>query len=381
MVSDNASFSFARFWAVLIKEFIQMWRDKGTFAMMVFLPIMQLTLFGFAINSDPKFLPAGLLNNDDSPFSRTILKSLENSEYFKFIKILSSEQQAQRLLDIGDIQFVVNVPTDFGRQLQRGERPAILVQADATDPTAMANALAATSALNPTVIDRDLVGPLQSLKGKQAPFEMRVHRLYNPEAITQYNIVPGLIGTILTLTMVVMTSVAVTREKERGTMENLLATPVRPVEVMLGKILPFIMVGYMQVVVIISTAKFMFSVPIVGSLLLLSLVMIFFITANLAIGFTFSTIAKNQLQASQMSTFFFLPSLLLSGFFYPFRGMPGWAQSIGEVLPLTHFLRIVRGILLKGNGFVEIWPNLWPIILFMLGAMYLAMMRYRETLD
>ena len=378
---DKFSFSLPRLWAILLKEFIQMWRDRGTFAMMVFLPIMQLTLFGFAINSDPKSLPAGLLKFDDSPFSRTIIKSLENSEYFKFTHILSSEKQAQNLLDTGEIQFVVNIPENFGRKLQRGERPAILIQADATDPTAMANALAAAAALNPTVIDRDLVGPLQPLKGKAAPFEMRVHRLYNPEAITQYNIVPGLIGTILTLTMVVMTSVAVTREKERGTMENLLSTPVRPVEVMLGKILPFIIVGYIQVVVILTTAKFVFSVPIVGSLVLLSLVIIFFITANLSIGFTFSTMASNQLQASQMSTFFFLPSLLLSGFMYPFRGMPNWAQSIGEILPLTHFLRIVRGILLKGNGFTEVWPNLWPIILFMLCAMALAMFRYRETLD
>lgn len=381
MALSKFSFSFLRFRAILIKEFIQMWRDKGTFAMMVFLPVMQLLLFGFAINSDPKNLPAGLLNFDHSPFSRTILTSLENSGYFKFTKIISSEEEAQRLLDTGDIQFVINVPVDFGRKLQRGERPAILVQADATDPTAMANALAATSALTPTVIDRDLVGPLQPLKGKLAPFEMRVHRLYNPEAITQYNIVPGLVGTILTLTMVVMASVVVTREKERGTMENLLATPVRPIEVMLGKILPFIIIGYTQVIVILLTARFLFSVPIVGSLLLLSLVIIFFITANLSIGFTFSTIATNQLQASQMSTFFFLPSLLLSGFMYPFRGMPTWAQSIGEFLPLTHFLRIVRGILLKGNGLAEVWPNLWPIILFMLGAMVLTMIRYRETLD
>lgn len=381
MVLSRPSFSFPRFWAILVKEFIQMWRDKGTFAMMVFLPVMQLLLFGFAINSDPKSLPAGLLNFDNSPFSRTILKSLENSGYFQFTNILSSEEEAQRLLDTGDIQFAVNVPIDFGRKLQRGERPAILIQADATDPTAMANALAATGALNPTVIDRDLVGPLQSLKGKPAPFDIRLHRLYNPEAITQYNIVPGLIGTILTLTMVVMTSVTVTREKERGTMENLLATPVQPVEVMLGKILPFIIVGYIQVIVILVTARFLFSVPIVGSLGLLSLVIIFFITANLSIGFTFSTMAANQLQASQMSTFFFLPSILLSGFMYPFRGMPSWAQSIGEALPLTHFLRIVRGILLKGNGLAEVWPSLWPIIVFMLGAMTLAMMRYRETLD
>lgn len=381
MAVSRLSFSSLRTWAILRKEFIQMWRDRGTFAMMVFLPIMQLVLFGFAINSDPKNLPAGVLRADDSPFSRTILKSLENAEYFKFTHILSSEKEAQHLLDIGEIQFVINVPENFGRKLQRGERPAILIQADATDPSAMSNALAATAALNPKVIDRDLIGPLQPLQGKLAPFEMRVHKLYNPEAITQYNIVPGLIGTILTLTMVVLTSVAVTREKERGTMENLLATPVRPIEVMLGKILPFIIVGYLQVLVVLAAAKFIFFVPIEGSLTLLSLAMIFFITANLAIGFTFSTVASNQLQAMQMTTFFFLPSILLSGFMYPFRGMPNWAQSIGEFLPLTHFLRIVRGILLKGNGLTEIWPSLWPIIIFMFGAMGLAMLRYRETLD
>lgn len=381
MGQDRFTFSAPRLWAILIKEFIEMWRDRGTFAMMVFLPLMQLCLFGFALNSDPKLLPAGLLNYDNSPFSRTLLKSLENSEYFKFTHILDSEIQAQNLLDTGEIQFVINVPENFSRKLQRGERPSVLIQADATDPTAMANALAAANALNPTVLDRDLVGPLQSLKGKPPPFEMRVHRLYNPEAITQYNIVPGLIGTILTLTMVVMTSVVVTREKERGTIENLLSTPVRPVEVMLGKILPFIIVGYIQTIVILASAKVFFSVPIVGSVYLLTFVTIFFITANLSIGFTFSTMASNQLQASQMSTFFFLPSLLLSGFFYPFRGMPNWAQTIGEILPLTHYLRIVRGILLKGNGLVEVWPHLWPIILFMLGAMTLAMFRYRETLD
>ena len=358
-----------------------MWRDKATFAMMVILPIMQLTIFGFALNSDPKSLPAGVLNYDNSPFSRTILKALENSEYFKFTKVLSTEKEAERLLSTGEIQFAISVPVDFGRNLQRGERPVILIQADATDPTAMANALAASAAINPTAVDRDLVGPLQSLKGKLPPFEIRVHRLYNPEAITQYNIVPGLIGTILTLTMVVMTSVAVTREKERGTIENLLSTPVQPVEVMLGKILPFIIIGYIQVLVILIASKFMFSVPIVGSLTLLSFVTIFFITANLALGFTFSTLSTNQLQASQMSTFFFLPSILLSGFLYPFRGMPEWAQSIGEILPLTHYLRVVRGILLKGNGLSEVWPNLWPIILFMLIAMFLAMVRYRETLD
>jgi ABC-2 type transport system permease protein len=374
-------FSWPRFIAVLLKEFIQMKRDRLTFGMIVGVPIIQLVLFGFAINTDPKGLPAAVVINDESPFSRALVRGLENSQYFKFTHRAASEAEADRLLQLGTVQFVLVIPPDFSRKLQRGERPQLLMAADATDPSATGNALATVNQTIKQVMDRELVGGLAVLKSTDLPIDLRVQRRYNPEGITRYNIVPGLMGVILTMTMIMMTSLAMTRERERGTMENLLATPVKPIEVMAGKIAPFIIVGYIQVTLILLVAKLVFGVPIVGSLLLLSLALIVFIAANLSVGFTFSTIAKNQLQAMQMTFFFFLPSMLLSGFMFPFRGMPNWAQVLGEILPLTHFLRIVRGILLKGNGLAEIVPELWPIGLFMLVAGTVAMKRYRQTLD
>jgi ABC-2 type transport system permease protein len=376
-----SSFSLARLAAILAKEFIQIRRDRLTFAMMVGIPIMQLLLFGFAINSDPKALPTAVRIGDNSPFARSLVAALENSEYFRIVARTADEAEAARLLEIGAVQFVINVPADFGRAVSRGERPAVLVEADATDPAATSNALATLFALERSALDPDLTGPLTDLKAGATPFELRVHRRYNPEGITQYNIVPGLMGVVLTMTMIIMTSLSMTRERERGTMENLLAMPVRPLEVMLGKILPYILIGYIQVVLILAAARFLFGVPLLGSLTLLSLTLVVFIAANLSVGFTFSTIAKNQLQAMQMAFFFFLPSLLLSGFMFPFRGMPQWAQAIGEALPLTHFLRIVRGILLKGNGWPEVMPNVWPIALFLLAVATIALLRYRRTLD
>jgi ABC-2 type transport system permease protein len=374
-------FSWARFWAVLLKEFVQMRRDRLTFAMMVGIPILQLILFGFAINADPKALPTAVLVADNSVFARSFVSALENSGYFRIVRYLATEGEAERALAVGDVQFVLTVPEGFARKLMRGERPALLVEADATDPAATSNALAALLTLNQTALARDLQGTLAHLQNPQPAFEVRVHRRYNPENVTQYNIVPGLIGTILTMTMVMMTALAMTRERERGTMENLLATPVRPIEVMAGKIVPYIVVGYVQVTIILLAAKLLFGVPMVGSLALLSLALIVFIAANLAVGFTFSTLAQNQLQAMQMAFFFFLPSILLSGFMFPFRGMPEWAQWLGEILPLTHFLRVLRGILLKGNAMPEIVPDLWPVALFLLIAALLALARYRETLD
>ena len=377
----NRGFSFARFWAVLTKEFVQMRRDRLTFAMMIGVPIMQLILFGFAINADPRALPTAVLAADNSIYARTLVRAIENSGYFRVVRELSSEAEAERALALGSVQFVVTIPENFARKLERGERPVLLVEADATDPAATSNALAALLAINQTALSRDLDGVLENLQYRPPAFEMRVQRRYNPEGITQYNIVPGLIGVVLTMTMVMMTSLAVTRENERGTMENLLATPVRPIEVMVGKIVPYIIVGYIQVTVILIAAKVLFAVPMLGNLALLSTVLILFIAANLSIGYTFSTLAKSQMQAMQMTFFFFLPSMLLSGFMFPFRGMPQWAQWLGEVLPLTHFLRIVRGILLKGNGLGEIWPNMWPIAIFLLIAGTIALNRYRETLD
>jgi ABC-2 type transport system permease protein len=373
--------NWSRFLAVLIKEFRQLRRDRLTFAMMVAVPIVQLILFGFAINTDPKSLPTAVLSMDESEFSRSLIAGLENSSYFRITQRPRDEAEGNRLLAEGEVQFLLVIPPRFSQQLLRGERPAVLLAADATDPAAAGNALAAIASISQQVLTHDLNGPLQALQVTAPPFEIRVQRRYNPETISRYNIVPGLIGVILTMTMVMMTSLAITRERERGTMENLLATPVRPFEVMVGKIVPYILIGYVQVAVILVLAELLFNVPIIGSLWLLLATLAPFMAANLTIGFTFSTIAKNQLQAMQLTFFFFLPSILLSGFMFPFRGMPAWAQTIGEIMPLTHFLRIVRGIMLKGNGLVEIAPELWPLALFMLVVGAVALMRYRQTLD
>jgi len=373
--------NWSRFLAILIKEFRQIRRDRLTFAMMVAMPILQLILFGYAINTDPKHLPLAAVIADESEFSRSLLAGLENSGYFRVTERPQSEAQASQLLESGRVQFMLVVPADFSRRLLRGEHPAILFAADATDPAAAGNALTALNGIGRQALAHNLTGQLAQLQSTDLPFELRIQRRYNPEGLSRYNIVPGLLGVILTMTMIMMTALAMTRERERGTMENLLATPTRPFEVMIGKIAPYIMIGYVQVIMILLAARELFDVPMFGSLALLSGTLVLFMAANLAVGFTFSTIAKNQLQAMQLTFFFFLPSILLSGFMFPFRGMPRWAQAIGEVLPLTHFLRIVRGILLKGNSFLEISAELWPIAAFMTAAGVIALLRYRRTLD
>ena len=375
------SFNFHRFWAVVVKEFIQMRRDRLTFGMMVGIPIIQLILFGFAINSNPKHLPTAVYAADNSPFARTVIWALHNSSYFDLTREAHSAAEIKTMLAEGEVQFAVTVPVDFSRKLLRGEKPDLLLEADATDPSAVGFATAAINQLTFSVLDRDLIGPLAKLRGSSPPFNLVTHQLYNPESISQYNIVPGLMGVMLTMTMVMITGLAITRERERGTMENLLSTPVHPGEVLLGKIVPYITIGYVQITLILVAAKLVFSVPMVGSVPLLLALALMFILANLAVGITFSTIAKNQLQAVQMAFFFFLPSLLLSGYMFPFRGMPDWAQNIGECLPLTHFLRVVRGILLKGNGMAECAPDLWPIALFLLVMLTIGIKRYRQTLD
>ena len=376
-----SGFSWNRMLAVFVKEFQQMMRDRLTFAMAVGVPILQLVLFGYAINTDPKGLPTAVVSTDAGPMSRGLVAAMQNTGYFRITHSLASETAAEALVETGQVQFMVVIPPDFTHKLVRGERPLLLVSADATDPSASGNAIAALNALVPLAIDHDLPGALRALRPAPPPFELRVHRRYNPEGLSRYNIVPGLVGTILTMTMVMLTSLAMTRERERGTMENLLATPVRPSEVMAGKILPYVLIGYIQLGVILGAAFVLFEVPMVGSLGLLLAMIGVFILANLGVGFTFSTIAKNQLQAMQMTFFFFLPSMLLSGFMFPFRAMPVWAQRIGEVLPLTHFLRIVRGILLKGNSAGQLLPELWPMLAFLLVAGLVALKRYRQTLD
>jgi ABC-2 type transport system permease protein len=373
--------ALARMFAIALKEVQQMLRDKLTFAMAVGVPIMQLVLFGYAINTDPKGLPTAVVSQDTSPMARSLVAALQTSGYFHVVESGIAESRGDALLQRGDIQFLVVVPDDFGARVVRGERPALLIAADATDPSAGGNAIAALSQLSQTALNRDLRGALASHAPQPSPFEVRIQRRYNPEGLSRYNIVPGLVGTILTMTMVMLTALAMTRERERGTMENLLATPVRPIEVMVGKILPYVVLGYVQLGVILGAAFVLFDVPMVGSATLLLAMIGVFMLANLGVGFTFSTLARNQLQALQLTFFFFLPSMLLSGFMFPFRGMPQWAQYLGEVLPLTHFLRIVRGVMLKGSGAAELLPELWPMLAFLAVAGGIALMRYRQTLD
>jgi ABC-2 type transport system permease protein len=374
-------FSFQRLFAILRKEFIQMRRDRLTLGMIVGVPIMQLFLFGFAINLNPKDLPAAISIDDPGTFGRSLVAALENSSYFHIIEETNSPAKARRLLDEGKVIFVVEIPANFTRDIVKGATPDLLIESDATDPAAGSYALAAFNTLAATALRDDLVGTLAARAQGPPPFNTVSHLLYNPESITQYNIIPGLLAVILTMTMVLMTCLALTRERERGTYENLLAMPATPLEIMLGKIGPNIAIGAVQSAIILLVAKFVFGVPMIGSFALLALALAFYITANLAVGYTFSTIAENQLQAMQMTMFFLLPAILLSGFAFPFDGMPVWAQWIGEVLPATHFLRVVRGILLKDNGFTEIWPNLWPLILFMFAAGGIALARFRRTLD
>lgn len=373
--------SWQRLLAIFIKEFQQMLRDRLTFAMAIGVPILQLVLFGYAINTDPKGLPTVLVSADHGALARSLSATLQNTGYFRIVHSAASEREAEAWIESGQAQFMVVIPNDFTQRVLRGEQPAVLVEVDATDPSASGNAIAALGSVAGQALAHDLKGPLASLNATPAPFEWRIHRRYNPEGLSRYNIVPGLIGTILTMTMVMLTGLAMTRERERGTMENLLATPVRPFEVMAGKILPYIVIGYIQLGVILAAAALLFEVPMVGSLALLLGMIGVFMLANLAVGFTFSTLARNQLQAMQMTFFFFLPSILLSGFMFPFRGMPGWAQVLGEVLPLTHFLRIVRGIMLKGHDALAVLPELWPLLAFLIVAGGLALRRYRQTLD
>ncbi|AOJ34891.1 ABC transporter permease [Burkholderia metallica] len=375
------TFSVARWWSIVLKEFLQLRRDRVTFAMIVGVPIIQLALFGFAINTDPKHLPTAVIVADSSPFARSFIAAMRNSAYFDIVQTLPDEAAGRHALARGDVQFVLNVPADFSRRLLRGERPSLLVEADATDPVATASAIGALPGLVQPVADKDLTGPLAHLNGRPAAFDVVLHRLYNPEGITQYNVVPGLMGVILTMTMVMMTGLAITRERERGTMENLLATPVRPLEVMTGKIVPYVFIGLIQVSIILAAARFVFHVPFVGGVFAIYLSALLFIAANLTVGITLSSLAQNQLQAMQLAVFYFLPNILLSGFMFPFAGMPKWAQLIGNLLPLTYFNRLVRGILLKGNGWSDLWPSVWPVALFTVVVMGIALRFYRRTLD
>lgn len=388
MKPNGDHFSFVRWWSVVLKEFLQLRRDRVTFAMMIGIPIMQLFLFGFAINADPKHLLTGVIAADQSEFTRSFLAAMRNSDYFDLATTLPDEAAGHEALAKGQLQFVVSIPPDFTRKLVRGEKPSLLVEADATDPAATGPAVASLSQLVQSVVSKDMRGALSPRAGGTGtagsaapPFDVRIHKRYNPEGITQYNIIPGLMGTILTMTMVMMTGLAMTRERERGTMENLLATPVRPLEVMTGKIVPYIFIGLVQVSIILLMAYFVFDVPFVGSVWMVYVAALLFIVASLTVGITLSSLAQNQLQATQLTFFYFLPNILLSGFMFPFVGMPKWAQVIGNLLPMTYFNRLARGILLKGNGWFELWPSIWPLMVFTVVVLGIALRFYRRTLD
>ncbi len=370
-----------RLLAMIYKEALQLRRDRLTFAMMFGIPIMQLVLFGFAINNDPKGLPTAILASDHSALTRALISTIGNTGYFSLTNAVATEKEADELLQRGAVQFIITIPGDFTRKLIRRERAQIVIEADATDPATTSGALAAVDQAISQTLAREFSGPLALYRTGESSAEILLHRRYNPESITRYNVVPGLLGIILTMTMVMMTALAVTRERERGTMENLLAMPVRPIEVMVGKIAPYIVIGGIQVLVVLIAAKILFGVPFVGSFTLFGLSTLLFITVNLALGFTFSTISQNQLQAMQMSFFFLMPSILLSGFAFPFRGMPGWAQAIGEALPVTHFLRIVRGLMLKGASPGQIAGEVATLVLMLVIVSVLAISRYRVTLD
>jgi ABC-2 type transport system permease protein len=372
--------SWGRIVAVLRKEFLQLRRDRLTFAMLIGVPIMQLVMFGYAINGDPRQLPTAVVALDHGPMVRAVVRAAENTGYFKVVAEVS-DSQAEALISTGQVQFALVFPADFSRRLLRGEQPVLAVYADATDPAATGPAVAALQSLPVLALGHELVGPLASLRPGHAPFELRLHRRYNPEGITAYNVVPGLMGVILTMTLVMMTAMAMTRERERGTLENLLATPVRPLEMMVGKILPYVLIGYVQVLLVFAAARLLFDVPMLGSFVLLSAMVLLFIVATLSVGFTFSTIARSQMQSMQMTLFYFLPNILLSGFMFPFRGMPRWAQMLGELLPLTHFLRIVRAIMLKGATLPELLAEALAIAAFVLVMAVVAMKRYRQTID
>jgi len=375
--------SLSRIVAILSKEFTQLVRDRLTYAMIIGVPVIQLLLFGYAINSDPKHLPTAVLVQDQGQFSRSILGALRNSDYFDLRHSARSPGEMHELIERGSVQFAITIPGDFTRRVIRHDQPQILVEADASDPAATGGAAAALAQLPQYALMHDLKGPLASAAppGTPLPFEVVVQRRYNPESVTAYNIVPGLVATILTMTLVMMTALAMTREVERGTMETLLSTPVRPIEVMIGKLTPYVMVGIIQATLIIALARILFGVPMAGGWAALILGVFLFIVGSLALGFLVSTVARNQLQAMQMAFFYFLPSILLSGFLFPFRGMPTWAQWIGTAVPVTHMLRVVRGSMLKGAGIGEAAPSLGALTLFVLIVATIAVKQYRTTLD
>lgn len=377
----NGIFSFARLGALLIKEFIQMRRDRITFAMMLGVPLIQLVLFGYAINNDPKSLPAALVATSSDPYTRAIVAALQTTGYYRFDHVTQSAEEAEFLMARGDVAFVVTIPADFAKRVERGDNPQILIEADATDPAVASGAISTLGTVASQALLRAQGMQEAAAEAARGQLDVVVHRRYNPEGISQYNIVPGLLGVILQMTMVMMTSIALTRETERGTMENLLAMPSSPLEIMMGKVLPYLAVGAVQVVVVLAAAKLLFAIPFTGSMSLLLSAVLVFVLSLVLLGYTISTIARTQMQALQLTFFFFLPSIMLSGFMFPYRGMPDWAQTFGEIFPLTHFLRITRAVMLKGAQLPAVATEIGWLVVFVALFAGVALVRFRRTLD
>lgn len=374
----------ARIAAVMVKEFTQLSRDRITYAMILVMPLVQLMLFGYAINTDPRHLPAAVIAYDHGPLADAVVSALERSSYVDVRHLPQSEDEMDRLLQRGTVSLAITIPPDFSQRVLKGDRAQILAEVDATDPIAAGGVTAAVSALPANALRHDLRGPAARPGPGAPPFEVVVHRLYNPEGITAYNIVPGLLAIILSMTLVMMTAMAVTREVERGTMESLLSTPATAFEVMVGKLLPYVAVGLVQTCVVLILARVLFAVPMAQSFagwFALGSGIVLFITGNLALGYLFSTLVRSQLQAMQVSFFYMMPSIFLSGFMFPFAGLPRWAQVIGEAIPVTHFLRIVRGSLLKGQVLADMVPDLIALCLFLGVVATLTLARSRRTLD
>lgn len=373
--------SLSRWWAIVRKELLQLRRDRVTLAMIIFIPIMQLTLFGFAINTNPKHLPTAIVGADNSILVRSFIAAMKNSSYFDLNENIFTKSQAKHALEKGEVLFVIHFPVDFTRNVLRGNSPEILLEADATDPTAVTGPTAVATAMLKSVFQEDFRGVLSKFNATTMPYTINVHLLYNPEGLTQYNIIPGLVGTILTFTLVMMTAIAITRERERGTMEQLLAMPVKPYEVITGKIVPYVIIGLVQATIIVVASRYIFNVPISGGIFMLYVVILLFIAGNIAIGVTLSSFAKNQMQSMQLTQMTLLPSIFLSGFMFPFAGMPLWAQYLGQMIPLTYFIRLVRSIMLKGSSFVDLWPNIWPLLIIDIIIVIIGIKFYRKTLD
>ncbi len=373
------NFSFTRWIGVVIKEIHELRRDKISISMLILTPIFQLIILGYAVQMDPRQVPTALLNYDNARMSQVFVTAAQNTSYFS-MRQMASEEEANNAFVRGDVIFIVTIPQGFTEKLLRGEKPQILIQGDAIDPMTIGNALSAIVQAAKSMFQHDLP---QALRTEEASdnFELVIHRMFNPEGITQYNTIPGIIGSILSTTLILMTALSITRERENGAIENLLISPLTSLEVIVGKITPFILIGMFQSLLILLSAVFLFDIPLAGNFFLLFTILVVYIFLCLSIGIAISSVAQSQLQALQMSSFYFIPSIMLSGFISPFISMPGWAQAIGSCLPLTYFIRLVKGVMLKGYTAAELMPSLLPLIAIAVIVIGIGLKMYHKTLD